>query len=68
MRHKDAGPTVRETRTEGELVRDARRAARRAAHEADEGHRSQPWPGSWLTFSIALVLVAAILFFLKLYL
>ena len=67
MRHEDASPRLPESRTKGDLVRDAWKAARRAAHKADEDHRNQSRPGSWLTFSIALVLLAAILLFLKLY-
>ena len=67
MHHEDADPTPPESRTQEELVRDAWKAARQVSHEADEDHRNQSSPGSWLTFSIALVLFAAILLFLKLY-
>lgn len=66
MRVKDTGQILQESRTKKELVRDAWKAAK-AAREEGEEHRDKGRRRSWLSFSIALVVLAAILLFLKLH-
>ena len=60
----------RETRTQEELLRDARDAARRAAQEAELEHETeretQTQQHGWRNFWIALVIMGAILLFVKL--